>query len=325
MSTWKYSVILGFLGRLNDRFSSYGEDRSLAQKFEVASRIEGLQGLELVYPFEFADPNETKRLLAQYGLPLSTVNVNLKAEAKFHLGSLTNRDAGIRREAVTYLQRAADIAADFGCYMITMSPLADGYDYPFETDYQQAWRWLLDGIGQAASYRPEVRVSLEYKLSEPRHKVILPNAGTCLAACLQIGLPNVGVTMDMGHALYALESTAQAVSFLAQAGKLFLIHVNDNYRNWDWDMIPGSVNPWDLVEMMFYLNSMGYDGWLTTDVAPFRLDPVKAFSATYRSLVWAERVIEQIGRDELWRFIREGDPVDALLALQQTVAIERND
>jgi len=55
MSSLKYSVILGFLGRLNDRFSSYGEQVDIAGKFEVASKIEGIQGLELVYPFDFMD------------------------------------------------------------------------------------------------------------------------------------------------------------------------------------------------------------------------------------------------------------------------------
>jgi xylose isomerase len=319
MTNWKYSVILGFLGRLNDRFSSYHESRTLDQKIEAASHIAGLRGLELVYPADWPDVAQTKQLLQQYGLETSTVNVNLKYEPKFQLGAFTSRDAGIRREAVDYMKRGMDIAAEVGCGMITMAPLADGYDYAFETDYVKAWRWFLDGVGEAASYRSDVRVSLEYKQSEPRAKVILPNAGTALSACLQVGLPNVGVTMDMGHALYALEGTAQAATLLAQADRLFLVHVNDNYRNWDWDMVPGSVNPWDLVELMFYLDEIGYAGWLTTDVAPFRVDGVKAFSATYRSLLWAESVIDHIGRDELRRMVAVGDPIDVLLALQRAV------
>ena len=320
MPDWKFSVILGFLGKLNDRFSTYGQNRDIAGKFEIASQIEGLSGLELVYPFDFIDLGLTRSLLAQHNLQVSTVNVNIKAEAKFHHGALTSRDPGIRREAVEYMQRGMDIAVQMGCNMITMCPLADGYDYSFEIDHQQAWGWFVDGVGKAASYRPDVRISLEYKQSEPRHKVILPNAGTSLAACLQVGLPNVGVTMDMGHALYAGESTTQAASLLAQAGKLFLVHVNDNYRNWDWDMIPGSVNPWDMVELMLYLDEIGYLSWLTSDVAPFRLDPVKTCSATYRSLVWAEKLIEKAGRKELRRIIHEGDPIDALDLLQSTIA-----
>lgn len=317
MPNWKFSVILGFLGKLNDRFSSYGEQRDLNAKFEAAGQIEGLRGLEMVYPFDFADVAASRALLAKHNLQCSTVNVNIKAEPKFHLGALTSKDAGIRKEATAYMKTAMDISAEVGANMITCCPLSDGYDYAFETDYLKAWKWLVDGIGEAAAYRSDVRVSMEYKQSEPRHKVIIPNAGTTLAACLQTGLPNVGVTMDMGHALYVGEGTAWALSLLAQAGRLFLVHVNDNYRNWDWDMIPGSVNTWDMAEMVFYLQKINYQGWLTSDVAPFRLDAVKTCSATYRSLLWAEKLVEKIGRDELERILAEGDAVDALTALQK--------
>jgi xylose isomerase len=317
MSSRKFSVILPFLGRLNDRFAGYGETRDIAGKFEVASKIEGIQGLELVYPSDFADVAVTKGLLEKYGLECSTVNVNIKSEPKFHLGGLTHKDAGIRKEAVQYMKTAMDISAELGTNMITCCPLSDGYDYAFETDYPKAWKWMLDGIGEAAVYRSDVKVSMEYKQSEPRHKVIIPNAGTTLAACLQVNMPNVGATMDTGHALQAGEGTAWAASLLAQANKLFLVHINDNYRNWDWDMIPGSVNVWDWVELVYYLDELEYKGWVTSDVAPFRIDAVKTFSSTHRSITWAEKVIEKIGRDELRRIVREGDPVDALDALQK--------
>jgi hypothetical protein len=75
-----------------------------------------------------------------------------------------------------------------------------------------------------------------------------------------------------------------------------------------------------MIELMLYLGQIDYRGWLTSDVAPFRLDPVKTFSATYRSLLWAEKVIEKAGREELCRIIREGDPIDALDLLQSVTA-----
>jgi xylose isomerase len=320
MHSWKYSLILPFMGRLNDRFSSYGQARDLAQRFELASKVEGLQGVELIYPFEFADVAETQRQLAKFNLKVSSVNVNLKAEDKFHLGSLTSRDPSLRREGVRYMQTAMDIAAQVGSNLITMCPLADGFDYPFQLDYTRAWKWFLDGIGEAAAYRKDVKVSIEYKVSEPRNHVILPNAGIALAVCQQLGLPNVGVTVDLGHANIAHESAAQSITMLAQAGRLYLVHVNDNYREWDWDMIPGSVNPWDLIETMFYLKHLNYDGWLVSDVAPFRLDPVKVCSQTYRNVVWAEKMIDRVGVDRIWKIIREGDPIDAMELFRQSMA-----
>ena len=312
----KYSLILGFLGLLHDRFVNYGEERDLEQKFELASRVEGLKGLELVYPYDFKDVAFTQGLLKKYKLDISAVNVNIKTDKIFHYGSLTNSDAGIRKEAVQYLQNGMDLAAQLGCNLVTCCPLGDGFDYPFELNYTHAWKWLVDGFGEAASYRKDVRVSMEYKPSESRTHCILPGAGVALAACLQINAENIGVTLDMGHAFYGGESPAQSAAMLASANKLFVVHVNDNYRNWDWDMIVGSVNPWDLVETLLYLDKVGYHGWLTADVSPNRLEPVATFSSAYQGLMWAQNIIARVGKTKLWQYIDEGNPIAALNAVR---------
>ena len=85
-------------------------------------------------------------------------------------------------------------------------------------------------------------------------------------------------------------------------------------------MIAGSVNMWDLIETMFYLKHLNYDGWLVSDVAPFRLDPVKVCSQTYRNVVWAEKMVDRVGMDRIWKIIREGDPMDAMELFQQSMA-----
>jgi hypothetical protein len=79
------------------------------------------------------------------------------------------------------------------------------------------------------------------------------------------------------------------------------------------------VNPWDLVETMLYLRLLNYSGWLVADVAPFRLDPVKVCSATYGSLVWADKVIERVGLARLQRLIRKGDPINSMTALRKAL------
>ncbi len=65
------------------------------------------------------------------------------------------------------------------------------------------------------------------------------------------------------------------IGLSADAGRLFLVHINDNYRNWDWDLMPGTVNFWDWLEIMLVLDEVGYDGWLVSDVYPARTDPVE--------------------------------------------------
>jgi xylose isomerase len=319
--TTQYSIILGFMGQLTDRFATYYEPRSLAEKLELTATIEGVRGVEPIYPFDFQgiELEIFKQLLAQKNLDVSSVNVNIKAEPKFHQGALTSRDPGIRREAVAYLKAGMDWAAELGVNLITMCPLSDGHDYPFEIDYGLTWKWMVDCLGEAAASRPDVKLSIEYKQSEPRHRVIVPNAGIVLHLCNQIGLDNVGLTLDLGHSLYAGETPAQMIRLSSDANRLFLIHINDNYRNWDWDMMPGTVNYWDWLETLLVLDEVGYDSWLVSDVFPARTDPVKTLSASYRMIRYAKVLLDRFGREKLREIIRQGDVIRVFDDLQKTM------
>ena len=314
-----YSVILAFMGQMQDRFATYQEPRGLAEKLALTAKIEGVRGIEAVYPpdFQGVNPETFRQLLDENGLVVSSVNVNTKSERKFHLGALTSRDPGIRAEAVQYLKAGMGWAAELGVNLVTVCPLSDGHDYPFEIDYGQAWRWLVECLGEAASYRPEVQVSVEYKQSEPRARVIVPNAGVVLHLCEQIGLDNVGLTVDLGHALYAGETPAQVLSLAADAKRLFLVHINDNYRNWDWDLMPGTVNYWDWLEALLVLDEVGYDGWLVSDVFPARTDPVETLSACYRTIQYSERLLDRLGRDRLRGMVRQGAVIQVFDDLQK--------
>ena len=48
----------------------------------------------------------------------------------------------------------------------------------------------------------------------------------------------------------------------------------------DWDMIPGSVNFWDLIEMLYYMDHIGWDGWVSYDVNSRQSPPIETMSAT---------------------------------------------
>jgi xylose isomerase len=213
------------------------------------------------------------------------------------------------------MKTAMDLAAELGANMITCCPLIDGWDYNFQVDYLKQWNWFVEGIREAAMHRSDVRISLEYKPYEARNTIILPNVTATLHACDQIGLPNVGVTMDVGHALTAHETPAASACLAHNAGRLFYVHFNDNNRLWDWDMIPGSVNVWDMVETLFYLDRMGWQGWFTYDVFTRHGDPAEGFTATIQSINNLEALVEKIGRPQIQAMIDEGVPARAFQAL----------
>jgi xylose isomerase len=317
----RYSIILGFLGQLKDRFAVYHQPQNLEEKLDSVTSIEGATGIEPVYPFDFKDQtyDSFTALLQARGLGVSSVNVNLKSEKKFHLGALSSPDPGIRAEAVQYLKTGMDWAAELGNNLVTVCPLSDGHDYPFEVSYSAAWRAMVDCLGEAADYRPGVRLAVEYKQSEPRVRVIVPNAGVVLYLCEQIGLENIGMTVDTGHALYVGETPAQVISLAADAGRLFLVHINDNYRNFDWDLIPGSVNYWDWLETLLVLDEIGYVGWIVSDVFPSRTDPVETLSASYRAIRYGLDFLEKFGKDRLRLLVRSGDFITVFDKLNQMI------
>ncbi len=92
--------------------------------------------------------------------------------------------------------------------------------------------------------------------------------------------------------------------------------MNDNYREFDWDMIPGAVNFWDWLESFLYLDEVGYDGWFTSDVTPARLDPVRVANITAKTVGDAWLFLDKIGCDELRRLIKAGDVLETFAFMQ---------
>ena len=307
----KFAAILSFMGQTRDRFQVWGPPHTLQEKVQRAAQVENLAAVEVVYPQEFANVKITKKLLDDAELLCSTVNVNIKGDPMFHMGGLTHPDAAVRAQAVAYLKEGMDISVEMGCNMVTCCPLGDGHDYSFQMDYIQAWGWFIEGIREAAKHRDDVQLSLEYKANETRSRIIMGSATAALHVCDQVGLENVGVTIDIGHALYAPETPSLSIAQLHHAGRLFLLHINDNYRNWDWDLVPGSVNWWDWIETMLYIEKVGYDGWVVSDVMPGRLDAIQVLNAVGRSITRAKNLLSKVDHNDLWAAIRSNDAMAA--------------
>jgi xylose isomerase len=144
--------------------------------------------------------------------------------------------------------------------------------------------------------------------------------GRALYLCERLDLPNVGVTLDVGHALMAKETPAAMACLAAQSERLFYVHFNDNGREWDWDMLPGSVNCWDLVETLFYLDRLDWRGWLCYDVLTRNGDPIEQMNATIAIMESAERLLAKMGPDALQQCIDDGIPAATYRRLWERLA-----
>jgi xylose isomerase len=295
----KLAVISSFLGRTKDRFHEYNEVRSLDEKFAMAARIPGCAGLEIVYPYEVSQVDETKSLLAKYKLGVAAVNVNVKAEPEFRNGGLTSEDPAIRAKAIRFIKEAKDFAAGLGADKVTCCPLGDGYEFAFQYDYARSWNYLREAFREAGAYRPEIRLFLEYKPSETRGTCFLNSAAKTLYLLKDIGNPNIGVTLDFGHSMYGGENPAEAVALVMESGFPLYIHINDNDAKWDWDYFCGTKHYLEYVEFLYYLKKYQYNDWLTSDTSPTRWDIVGTFAANARLTTKIFQLLDRIDLSEL--------------------------
>jgi xylose isomerase len=313
----KMGIITGFLSRTRDRFHEYNQPLALEEKFRLLSSIEGYDGVEIVFPYEVEDPAATRALLDRYGLNVAAVNVNVKAEPEFRNGGLSSGDRAVRDKAVSFIRRAKTFAREVGADKVTCCPLGDGYEFSFQYDYARAWKHLVETLGEAGSFCPEIPLYIEYKPSETRGHCFIDTCAKTLCLLNDIGNPGMGVTLDFGHSIYGNENPAEAVALLAERGRRYYVHVNDNDGRWDWDYFCGTRHFLEYVEFLWYLKRYGYTDYLTSDTSPTRWDVRGTFEANSRltNRIWnllhrvdggrIDKLMAAGDYLETWKFIEE--------------------
>jgi len=159
----KLAVITAFLAGVKNRYMEYKPDAPLRDKLETAAKIQGLDGLELCYPADFADPGELKSLLAGFGFGIASINVRSRRTDKWLRGAFSSAQASERAEVTDEFRRAMDVAAEIGASRISTCPLNDGHDYVFEMDYFDAYRYAEETFNAICEHNAGIRVCTEYK------------------------------------------------------------------------------------------------------------------------------------------------------------------
>ncbi|HOV62891.1 MAG TPA: sugar phosphate isomerase/epimerase family protein [Spirochaetia bacterium] len=319
----KYAIILGNLGNTCDRFLSTGYKDQLPKKtlIKQASEIEGVKGVELVGTWDISPDNvdEIGEILDKYGLRCISIIPDLFSQKRWGRGSLSAKDPVIREQAVAYTLECVEIARKLGCPTLNIWPGQDGYDYVLQSHLIRERNWLMENIKSIATSAPDIKFALEYKPKEPRNFSFMARAADTLLLAKEIGLDNVGVCIDTGHAFAAGENVAESIVILQEYGrKLFHMHFNDNYGSWDDDMIVGSIHFPLYVETLFWLKETQYDGWYSMDQYPYRED---GQGALRESVLFLQNLESKL-TDEVMKQIRElisiGDAVKTQRWLRET-------
>lgn len=312
MGERKYSVFLSNVGSCSDRYCpAYDRPFGYSELFDRAKSIDLLSGVDLVLTKDaLENKGEILESIARTGLAVVSVAVDHFTDPLYKQGSFSSVDASVRTKAVRDTERAMDFAAELGCPLVTIWPGQDGYDYLFQADYIQERRWFTDGVRAACAYRRDVTVTLEYKLKEPRTHCYVSGVGTALLMIADCGAENLGVAFDYGHAALGYETPGESVALLSMYGdKLRHVHINDNFAQWDDDMIVGTVHTLHFLEFFYWLRKTGYRGYLTIDQFPYREDGREAVAESARWLDALEGAAERIDPAEIAAVLGRKDAV----------------
>jgi len=319
----KYSVGIWALKGCADRFVPEGYEGgflSTEEAIREASKIEGIKAVEFMSTDLGNSIGDVSSLLKEKNLEVAGILVNTFSR-KWKLGSLSNQNEDLRKEAIEEVRRTVEISDELECDNITLWLGSDGFDYPFQVDYQKQWNLLLEMVGKLAEEFSNKRFALEYKLKEPRKYLFISSAMKALWVAQKVRKDNVGVLVDFGHALMCKENPAEVICILSEEKKLFGIHFNDAYREWDDDLVAGSVNLWDTLEFIYYLDKIEYQGWLSFDIFPFRMDASEAVKLCIKNTENLIRLAEKIDKQKLAEAQRSMKAEKSLAFIQKILEV----
>ena len=303
----KTSLGIWALGGMVTRFvpGGYQPERGAESTVERVQRaVAGLEGLiddyEFHYPGELNEDNIEEVRAALGGHGIYCIASGLHVDERFGKGGLVSPDDETRAAARRITREAADFAGSIGAHFIIW-PGIEGYNYPFQSPYRESWRWLIEGIGEAAERCAEhgIKLFLEHKNSEPAMKIHMGNIGMTLHVIHKLrasGIDNVQVNMDWQHLIMNGENLAEYAALLADEGLLGHQHGNSGWGTFDDDNMVGATAFMETIELAVELRRAGYgDGGerLGLDLYPYTEDQV---AAVKRSVLQWRFIDEVAGR-----------------------------
>ena len=286
----KTSLGIWALGPMVTRFVPMGyqpEHAGGTTAERVKRAVDGLgdliDGYEFHYPNELdeSSADEIRTTLGDHDVYALASGLHL--DPRFGRGGLVSPDAETRAEAGRRTVAAAELAGQLGAHFIVW-PGIEGYNYPFQTPYADSWRWLIEGIGEAAQRCAEhgVLLFLEHKNSEPAMKILMRNVGMTLHVIHTLrgqGITNVKVNMDWQHLIMNGESLGEYAALLAAEGLLGHQHANSGWGTFDDDNMVGATAFMETLELALELRRAGYGEngeRLGFDLYPYTEDAIEA-------------------------------------------------
>ena len=311
------------LNSMKDRPELWSE--SLKDPSDYVKRqatIKGLTCVDFNYPQHFLtwSSADAKAALDDAGLVAGAVC--LRYPSKFARGAMNHPEEEFRREAIALTKEAAMVARELGCNEVVVWSAYDGYDYPFQVNYDDKWEQLVHAFRECCDAFPDIKFSLEYKPTDENTRFFtVPSTGAALLLVKEIDRSNMGLTLDVGHMLMSGENPGQSI---AMAGnKVFGIQLNDGYTRLAAEdgLMFGSVHPSMALEIIYQLKRIDYRGHFYFDTFPQRTDPVKESEYNIARVKRFWGAVGKMDAQDVERVSKEHDALGALAIIDKALKL----
>ena len=307
--------------RFATRLNSFNGSADAAAALRRIAAIDGINDVDLNYPEHFVDldPSAMKGLLDELGLTLNSVAMRFRKD--FADGEYSNRDESIRREAIELTKKGIDAASAGGSDLVTVWLGYDGFDYTFQKDYVADEIRIVEAFQELADYRPDVRLSIEYKPYEERVHSMIRSVGSTMHILRLIDRPNVGATLDFAHMLMAGDAPGFGAAQLLAAGKLWGVHLNDGNNAHDDGLMIGSIHLFETLEFIYYLLRYEYDGVIYFDTFPIREQAEAEAEANRDTVELLIEKVKAVGLDRITSVIDRADGIESQLLRNEFLTV----
>lgn len=299
----------------------------------VVDRLGDLvDGYEYHYPGEINEDNAGDILRSLGKHDVYCIASGLHTDSANARGAFCSPDARTRQRAIEVTLRGIDLAAKLGANFIIW-PGIEGYNYPFQVDYQEVWSYFIDGVQAAVEHATSkgVTIFLEHKNSEPAMRILMRDMGMTMFVIhklAQRGTPvsNVKINMDWQHLIMNGENPAEYVELLAGEGLLGHQHANSGWGTTDDDNMVGAAFFMGTLEIARALQKVGYGRKrerVGFDLFPYTEDPVEA---TRQSILQWEFIWElacKLDGAALAEAQKHHDAVAAYKVVYETLGLDR--
>lgn len=325
------SWALGAGGTRFGRFSIGGEPRNLEEKLDdiglLAKLTKRTDAVSLHIPWDI--PQDTlaiKEKAAELQISFDAMNSNTFQDygqaLSYKIGSLSNVDTAIRKQAVEHNLKVIEIGKSLGSRGLTVW-LADGSNFPGQAHFRNALKWTTESLQEIYAGLPDDwKLLLEYKPYEPNfYHTVIPDWGTSALICRQLG-DRAKVLVDLGHHL-PNTNIEQIVATLMQQNMLAGFHFNDS-KYGDDDLSTGSIKPYQLFLIFCELIGGAEEKAQAWESISWMIDASHNTKDPLEDLIQALEAISQafakallVDRKKLTQCQNDGDVVGAQEVLQE--------